>query len=25
MPHFDFRTEFEQAELKDPDWAPLTA
>ena len=25
MPHFDFRTESEQAELNDPDWAPPTA
>ena len=25
MPHFDFRTESEQAELKDKDWAPLAA
>jgi hypothetical protein len=25
MPHFNFRTESEQAELNDPDWAPLTA
>jgi len=23
MPHFNFRTESEHAELKDPDWAPL--
>jgi hypothetical protein len=22
MPHFSFRTESEQAELNDPDWAP---
>jgi len=25
MPHFNFRTESEQAELRDPDWAPLAA
>ena len=25
MPHFDFRTESEQAELKDPDWGPPVA
>jgi hypothetical protein len=25
MPHFRFRTESEQAELNDPDWAPLAA
>jgi hypothetical protein len=25
MPHFHFRTESEQAELKNPDWAPLPA
>ena len=25
MPHFNFRTESEQAELNDPDWAPLAA
>jgi|HubBroStandDraft_6_1064221.scaffolds.fasta_scaffold597542_1 hypothetical protein len=25
MPHFNFRTESEQAELKDPDWDPLGA
>jgi hypothetical protein len=25
MPHFDFRTESEQAELRDPDWTPLAA
>jgi hypothetical protein len=25
MPRFNFRTESEQAELNDPDWAPLAA
>jgi hypothetical protein len=25
MPHFDFRTESEQAELNGPDWAPPAA
>jgi hypothetical protein len=25
MPHFDFRTESEQAEMNDRDWAPPTA